>query len=425
MATYNNKIDVINKLKVYTSIKNSKSINVEGENSIGSLSSNNNDEIGYLLDIIVGTLGTTYLTSIISGVLGKFIPKSSKDVRNIMLSNLTNNNLPILPQTIQIPVAMLDLFGLFKNDPNSTQGLNSYPNDGFTKDFYNNCLKKPNQVHIYKSLNFKYIENLKVVEVSNQKSDDTNSFFNALLPTQIIDSKQLIAEVLNNIFSTLNKNKSKSDLTNEIQLDKILNKLTKDTFEDNQIFIFNDTEVNDLERELQNKINGVTTYDYVCGEIEAFLNVDDFNNEVDLINNLITMNADVNTRLDSIVNKSTENSLLTTDNKAAIKDNFFKKFIKSILNVLIKTLFLGPLGLILLILSNPSLVNGFNGIVDVLKNIKESLKKILCNIKKILVDFIFSLFRKEILKIVIPVFKQIVLEKKQSTVKIINSLATF
>lgn len=426
MATFNNKNDVINQLKVFTSIKNSTTINNDSESSLSSLSSNKNDEIGYLLDIIVGTFGTTYLTNIIGGVLGKFIPTYSSSIRNIMLDNLTSNNLPIVSQTLQIPIKLIDMFGLFKNDPNSSEGLTSYSNDGFSKDFYNECLRKPNQDYLYNGLTFKYKETLNVVEVINSSSNDSNTFFKNLIPSNIIDSKHLISTILNKIFSTLNSNKSKTNLTNEIQFEKILDKLINNTTEDTQLFTFTDSEISDLENELQNKIKGITKYDLVCGDIESFLPLDDFNAQVNLLDILTKDNtANLNNVFDNIINKSTEKNLSPTDNKTAIKDNFFKKFIKYILHSLIQSVFLSPLNIILLIISNPTLLTSVNGLIDMLKNVKEFLKQILCNIKKILVDFIFMIFRKEVLKIVIPVFKQIVLEKKESTAKIVTSLATF
>lgn len=426
MATFNNKNDVINQLKVFTSIKNSTTITNDSENSLSSLSSNKNDEIGYLLDIIVGTFGTTYLTNIIGGVLGKFIPTYSNSIRNIMLDILASNNLPIIGQTLKIPIGLIDLFGLFKNDPTSSEGLTSYPNDGFSKTFYNECLRKPNQNYIYNGLTFKYKETLNVIEVINNSSTDSNLFFNNLIPTNIVDSKYLISTILNKIFSTLNSNKSKKDLTNDIQFEKILDKLINNTTEDSQLFNFTDSEIIDLENELQNKIKGVTKYDLVCGDIESFLPLEDFNNIVNLLDVLSKDNtADLNNLFDGVINKSTEKSFSPTDNKTAIKDNFFKKFIKYILNSIVQSVFLSPLNIILLIISNPILLTSVNGLIDMLKNAKEFLKQILCNIKKILVDFIFNIFRKEVLKIVIPVFKQIVLEKKESTAKIVTSLATF
>lgn len=250
----------------------------------------------------------------------------------------------------------------------------------------------------------------------------TNSFIDNLT---IIDEKEFTASVMESMYGTISNSskKTKKQLLEEERIRSLINKL----IESDSVANISDAELEELNRLADNKFSGVVPIDVGCSIIDGILGLDDINT---LINNNLgnTNPLSVGNAFDSAMENSFGNKpdQINPTNKNAIRDGFFKRLLKTILNAIVLALTSTPQIRVLLML-----LNGFknNDNVDFPSDSTDDINSqknfTNCLAKKttgLLNEFIFNLLKTELLKIIIPVAKLLVKEKLQAFFRIIQSL---
>ena len=125
---------------------------------------------------------------------------------------------------------------------------------------------------------------------------------------------------------------------------------------------------------------------------------------------------------------STSNPDKAKEDFQTIKDGFFKKLIKTIVNVLVFSITATPQIRLLISLFDTFKNNGVVQIGDPVEDIKNRQNLISCLSKKTkstIIEYLFNAVKSEMLKLIVPVSKIIIREKVNQYLGIIKSLISF
>lgn len=430
MSFVNDKKSIVNEISVLNSI--GKTAELPDLNFTLSSVNTKNEPIPFMLDLLTTMVGSEALQRTMGQVMTKFIRGVEPELKsNLKKQNSTFNSDKQVPAGFasgyQVPTKKIDLFGKLKTDPSSAEGNLTYqPNpNSFDQKAYN-AVANPNTDIVFGNLKMNYSDatdnfTFKPVNPSETIGTFTNSFIDNMT---VIDEHEFTTTVMDSIYGTISKaaKKSKAALLEEEKIKSLINKLTKE----DAFASISDEELEELQRLAFNKSSGIVPVDVGCSIIDSILNLDD-------INALITNNVG---NIDPVsvgnsYNTAMENSFGRVPaqnnpaNKNAIRDGFFKRLIKTIVQTIIEAITSTPQIRVLIAIvkgfknGNPSFPSNITDDLNSNKNYVNCLGKVAGGL---LNEFIFNLLKVELLKIIIPVAKFLVKEKIQAFIRVIQSL---
>lgn len=432
MSLIDKKKNIFTTIGAYSSMGDTKK---QPEPTIKFSSINNGkDIVPLLLDILKVTVGSKALQDLTGEVFGKFIdiiePQLKTTLKNQTIQYNSNDKLPndFKQNGYEIPLKNIDINNKFKVDPKTKSGnlvydqsvpsfdnsaYDAIQNSGTDIKFGNLSLNYNNT-----SNSFNYKPNLEN-NSDPSISDFTTSFIDN---TTIINKKEFITKTLNSIYGTISntENKTLEEISNELQVEKMIENLIND----DDSFSLTSEELNQIQKDAEDIRNGGIYYDMGCGLMEAKLSIDDFANLINSISGSTDTHG-IGKALNDSIDKSLEGNEGLANNSDTVRDGFFSRLFKKILNTLVQAITTAPQIRTIL-----GIVSGFqnNGKIDI-GNPKEDLKKfkafLICMIKKameMLNKFIYDIVVGFLISLITPLLKKIVKEKINQYSQTIKSL---
>jgi len=220
-------------------------------------------------------------------------------------------------------------------------------------------------------------------------------------------------------------NKDKKTLENEIQIDDIINRILDaddDDVIDDSYFSFSNDETQDIEYRARMRRNGIKVLTS-CGNLEAKVPMDtltDLNNEFDAINtNLSTgeyneiFTTVLRNGLDSLADASAENA--QEQDKLSVKINFIEDMLKQLMTAIINAV-LSPKLIVIFALNHQIMYGeGFDNIQDFMKKNKWLITLVLESVRDVITSILLAKVLKEIKKLVAENMIKIQIEKIKAT----------
>jgi hypothetical protein len=286
-------------------------------------------------------------------------------------------------------------------------------------------------------------ETIRVSTTTQSKNLRVREFIKILLNrTQILDLRLLSLELLNVIYGTTVSSTGigKDYLTDQIKFKKYVDKLTNQfsleeendiTIIDDGFFVFNKSDIDDINKEVDSIVRGVNSVDLGCGFGENFVDLNDlidFNNSNNNIDYPYFMENNITQEFKTLVS----NSILAgpgEDNKSSIENNIFGNMLNNLLSVIIKFFTLNPMMvLIRQILSRftNGVINNYNQTKSLTSRpidqlFRDSISWLKCIWKRVwswIIEFIFNLIKPEILRLVAVLTAKIIDEKTKNKFKL-------
>lgn len=432
MSIINDKKSIITDISVLSSI--GKTVDIPDANFTYPSVSNKNEPIPFMLDLLTALIGSEALTRTTGEIMTNFVRKIEPDLKQSLKKQVvTFNSDQTLPSGFtgagyELPVKNIDIFSKLKTDPSSQAGGLLYASEpnGFDKTAYNAITASGSDV-TFNNITMNYDESNDSVTVKPTNTSDTiGNFLNTYIDgLKIIDEKEFTTQVLNAIYGTLSSSTNKP-LTSIIQEEKINTLVDKISQGENNLTISED-ELREIQNNAANKLKNVVPVDVGCSIVDSKLSLED-------IGALISGNTSTNdpmtigNNFDNLMVNSfgTVPNQINPQNKNAIRDGFFKRLIKTIVNALTMALTSTPQIRVLF-----TLVKGFknNNDVSFSTNIEDDINSqknfISClsnNVGELINEFIFNLLKTELIKLIIPVTTVIIREKILSYIRIIQNL---
>lgn len=422
--SYLENISLVNRIKVFT-ILGAKS------NDSFNFNSNllSNDPIKLLLDLLGTILGTGFIKTLFAKLIVSFIKELEPLIKDqFKRNNISNSsNQPTYNFLLPVPMSLLDFNDMFKQDPNTVEGRNLMPNNSFQFDFYNNVLNGNNNGNYFSNqMNVNYSNSTNIALISNNNPISTLSRQKQLdlmvdsIP--LLDANFIAVMVIDAIFGNISKKKSINGIKNDLLLDNIINNIIEDK-DDKETFSLTIENLQKLNDDANKIKKGINVLDFGCGETN-----------LSLPNNFLddNINIDLVLKVESALNTSLNNSGVA--NNEAITNNYYNNITKKLLLIMIKNLLFSPQMIIFLLVQNKLIHNKYinintniniNEIINIIELIKDNfglIKFLICYIKNRFLEYMFNFFKTQLLKLILPVLKKILIEKLIAYKKSITSL---
>jgi len=247
------------------------------------------------------------LNRIISTILIQFFPELIRIIKEGIIKALKESllcpsdfTIPTPTPFIELKVSELDHSGLLKLDPETTPGKILFGSiDKDLNHFVRFVLSNPNIKHDWKGIIYlTYNENSEMlrVDINDSYSNKTYDKFTKdyIDNTDLISVNNLIPNVMNEMYGTIDANINTIDFQSIVDnekinktIDKILDSdpCSEEFIVDDSFFVFSNDELLGIEEVSNNKKSGITVIDYGCSPYLA--NVE--------ISTLISMYDEINT----------------------------------------------------------------------------------------------------------------------------------
>jgi hypothetical protein len=426
-----------NKRKIFTTIGAFASLNQEGkklrQTDLFPSINVKKDVVPYLLDVLKVVAGTEAIKEAVGQMFTKVIdeaePKLKTALKKQFIQSNSNDNLPqsFTDNGITLPVKNIDNSGKLKVSPSSDDGNLIYDKSKPNFDsIAHNAILNSGTEKGFNNMSIKYdsITDNFTIKPSGITTNIGAYFTTFIDNTELLNKKELLSNVMDNVYGTLAKKQKKTveqvydELQTELLLEQLLN--------DDDSFEISQSEYDALLQKANEMVNGVVNYNMGCGLMPASLSFDDLSSFVSNISGSTDPFA-VGNAFEATIDQSTSGSTAATtaENKQTIKDGFFQKIIKTLTVKMLQAITTAPQVRVLFGMMS-SLQN--NGQV-LLTNAKEDMKKFKICIKcmakeilKIIGEFIFMLAVTYLMILLTPVIKKIIKEKINQYVDIIKSL---
>lgn len=438
MGLINDKRNVFTTIGAYNSLK--ENLDLPDPTNVFSSINNKKDVLPFLLDVLkvsVGTDGLKELTGeMVTNMTTQIEPKLKTSLRK-QVTDFNSGN--ALPQSffggIEVPVKNIDIYGKLKINPASDEGSLLYNNNtpNFDKSAYQAIQNAGTDVTFGNLIiNYNSSRDSFIFKPTPESSTGTiGNWFNSFIGgINILDKKEFLTKVLDGFYGSLSKKTGKSlkQLKNELMLNKYLENIDVDGYE---IPAHEYADIDDIAQQIA---NGVRLYDMGCGLMEVSLPFSGFNETVTDVFNSTSPYANANT-LEQTINKSAGNNedvqTRINNNKQTIRDNFFERLLKLILNIIIQSLILTPQVRAILIIRDGIINNGVPRIGNIWDNIKQEIDSIRTlikclgdDIKKIIYEFIFNLIVTFLIALLKPIIVKIIREKINQYLGVLKSLVS-
>jgi hypothetical protein len=433
MSLVNDKKGIITDISVLNSI--GKTAKLPESNFTYPSVNTKNEPIPFMLDLLTAAIGSEALQRATGNIMTKFIRSVEPDLKTSLKkqSNSPNSDQPLpagFNAGYSAPVKKIDLFNKLRTDPNSSAGNLTYADNpnGFDKKAYQAILTPGSDV-VFGNLKMNYddvTDEMTFKPVSN--SGTMGSFVNDYIDNlTIINEKEFTTNVMEVIYGTTSKAGKKPN--NFLVEEEKFRKLIEQLIEGAETAGISDAELDAIQKLAQDKFNGIVPVDVGCSIIDSSLSLEE-------IAALISANTGSTDPVfvGNNYNKLMENSFgknpaqVNPQNKNAVRDGFFKRLIKTILNAIVFALTSTPQIRVLMMLlngfKNNDNVNFPGSPIDDINSQKNFVKCLSDSAGEMLNKFIFNLLKTELVKIIIPVAKILLKEKITAFIRIIQSLFT-
>lgn len=433
MGIIDDKKTIFTEIGAYNSAKD----NIEIPENTNSLSSINNSKepVPFFLDLLTTLNGSQALQNTTGELMTSFVKDVEPTLKDDLKKQTTNFNSDSTVTSgfvngYRINATDIDSFGKLKTDPASQMGgvLYADNDNNFDKKSYEAIINPGTDVE-YNGLDIKYNESDDTFTYKPTNSSVTiGDFFNIFISGLIIiNYNEFTSRVLNLIFGTIssNQNKTEQQLIAEEKLTKTLEKYVSES----ESTIITDDELIDIEKKAKNKLDGINYVDVGCGLIRNNVTLNTLD---DLITNTKNSNDPygVGVQYGNLIDNSgdDEQSEGSKKNKGTIKDGFFKKLINNIVMILVESVTVTPQIRALFAIYNGMKNNDNLEVNDPVTDLNNQQNLVNCltkTTKATINEFLFDLIKKEMLKLIIPVSKAILMEKVNQYINIIKSLIGF
>lgn len=429
MGVIDDKKGIFTEIGALLSAKESRKL-PDSNNSISSIN-NSKEPIPFMLDTLGVLSGSESLKKATGEMMTDFIRDNEDTLQQAVLENAKDQNsdqpLPndFINDGYSLELEKIDTFGDLKTDPSSNIGDMTYGSTPNTLDkkIYEAIVADGAPVSAGAvELTYDNITDQIIVKPTNASAtigEFIDDFVSNLI---IINEPVIIAQVMNLLFGTINKNQNQT-IKQSIKTEKVYRTINK-IISENENIIITDDELKDIENIAQQRVSGINNLDVGCSILQTELSVDNLNILVSTITGttdpLTVGNAYVNA-----LNSSYNNDIRGNNNDQAIRDGYFKRLINGIVTILVAAVTVSPQMRMLF-----AITSGFNSgsvilndPVDDLNNRRKLANCLAKAVKKAINEFIFNLLKKELLKLIVPITKQILREKIIQYIGIIKSLA--
>lgn len=433
MGLVDEKKDVFTTIGAYTSLNEEQDL-PETSNTFNSI--NNENDIGsFLLDVLGVTVGTTALQKLTGELFTNFADSAEPQLKAATKKQLIDyNSGDPLPESfkngVSVPAKDIDVQGKLKTNPSSSGGDLLYDNSSpnFDQKAYQAISNAGTDVQ-YNNVLINYDSNsdkFKFKPTSGSQNQNIGDWLtNFTDQTEFLNKKEFSTNVLNNVFGSVSANQDKSveELSNELEVDKLLEKLISG----DESFNLSEDDLNEILEKSRELKDGVVTYDMGCEIIETELPIDELKNLISNISGSTDpdqVGGEINNTLDNSF-EGTENEETGNENQETIRNGFFARILDFIKLELVKALTLTPQSRMLFAVSSSFQNNG----IPQIGNPKEDLERFKVYIKclmkdalALLYEFIFNLIVTYLVKLISPVIKKIIREKINQYIGVIKSL---
>jgi hypothetical protein len=394
---------------------------------------NKNDTIGFLLDTLSVVAGAAALQVLVGELFVNFASKVESPMKVALKKQfIQNNSTASLPSYfksngsgIALDMVSVDSKGKLQQPKTSLlYDQSKVTFDGKLKDSI--VSESPTEIN---GLSMTYKPSLDKLVVKSTAASESSTvgdwFGNFIDNSELINKQELVANVMNTIYGTIDSNSDKTveQLYQEQQMSQMLDNIGND----DDSFTLSQEELDDAMKKAQDLKNGVVVYDLGCGMYEVSMSMDDITT---LVNSVVS-SSDPNAVGNTITNAfsgsvSTNPSVETTDeNKEAMKDGFLKKLLDIIKKILVEALTTSPLVRVLMGIFSAIQNNGVALItkpIDDFKKFKSLIKCLTDEMKKEISKFIFNLILTYLMALLAPVIKEIIKEKINNYLTVLKSL---
>jgi len=431
MSIVNDKKGIIIDISVLNSI--GKTAKLPDSNFTYPSINTKNEPIPFMLDLLTATIGSEALQRATGNIMTKFIRSVEPDLKTSLKkqSNSPNSD-QSLPAGFSAgytaQVKKIDLFNKLRTDPSSNAGSLTYADNpnGFDKKAYQAILTPGSDV-VFGNLKMNYDDITDEMTFKPVSSSGTiGSFVSDYIDNMtIINEKEFTMNVMEVIYGTGSKSIKKPN--NFLVEEEKFRKLIEQLIEGSETAGISDNDLAAIQKLAEDKFNGIVPVDVGCSIIDSSLSLDE-------ISALISANTGSTDPVfvGNNYNKLMENSFgknpsqVNPQNKNAVRDGFFKRLIKTILNAIVFALTSTPQIRVLTMLlngfKNNDNVNFPANPADDINSQKNFVKCLSDSAGEMLNKFIFNLLKTELVKLIIPVAKVLLKEKITAFIRIIQSL---
>lgn len=401
--------NIINTLKLYSSISNSNII----DNSFNDLIPNTNDPIDFIIDIIKVTAGENTLETVTQNVLSRILKQKQLDLLSDKIYESLAKNLPekttlpnqIKQDGIKMPIKSFDATDSFRK-VGITGSTASKNTNKFFDSMTKNVLPTPNV-----DVTLLGLPNTQGITVKyNDQSNDATFKFPDIEQSAIVDllketigplfsADVVINEIMNILFRM---DTSKEDA----QLLTLVRSYTK--YENKEVFKLDLKKLLDVE--LDSELKGLKV------DTSCFIeNIQITQQQIDAVIQAPTIES---------FNALVPNEITIGNFKNDYHKNIIKSIIEALLNMIIKQP--GVLFFINIFKKISDVNFDFStsiSIPDIIENFKKVLENVFDEIYKDVFCIIFNFIKKYIIKLVVQVTIQFLREQLEKRGKILESLS--
>lgn len=405
------------------------------ENSLSSIN-NSREILPFIIDILTVVIGSQALQrtlgELFTNVFDTVEPATKDAIKNTSNSYNSSQTLPSSFNTsgYDIPLNAIDSNKKLQTDPNSNAGALLYGTTNVNTFDYKvyEAIQTPSTNVNYNNIIINYNETTDTINIKPQVPSQTiNTFITDYIDdSSILPRDAFVGDIINGIYGTLSseQNLPLNDLILNEQIDSLIDKINAEE----ESLIFTQEEQEEFEQRAENKSKGVDIYmTSCCGVITASTTIEEISGLTNIINNF---DPEIigNGFSDLLDNSFPSDQTTSEEDNRTIKDAFFKRLIKLILNTLLKKTILTPEIRTFFIITEAFKNNNTVTPVDPLDFLRNNNNLIQCirdKIREIIIQFLFELVKRELIKLVIPLTKRILIEKLNQYIGILRSLVGF
>lgn len=397
---------------------------------------NKKDVIPFLLDTLKIVAGTEALKELMGKTFSELLETVETGMKVGLKKQFTqyNSNLTLSPNFtsgsgIIVNVSDIDPKGKLKISPSSEEGnlLFDNINDNFDSTAYDAILNAGVDTPFAgKNLILNYTALDDTMRIRPQSDQTIGDFFNDYIDdVDFINNNELTTYIIDKLFGTLSKstNKTSNEILEDLKLDQILDQIKN---QDTNPLIIKDVDLFYLENKARQIASGVTYSNLGCGQLESTLAFSGLTSLVSDISGSTDFNY-IGNRIEETLDSSisSEHSAVLDKNKTTINDNFFQKFMDSLINEVVKIFISSPQVRMLFSVMSALQNDGTVLLTNILNDMESLLVVIKCIIKdleKIIAEFIFKLVLTYLTKLITPVIERVIREKIKQYVDTLKSL---
>ena len=437
MGIIDDKRNVFNQIKTYSTIGQTVDIPKNKDELIKSINTQKNDVMGFLTDILKTVAGSAAIKELTGQLLTTFLDDAEQTIKTSVKSQLTqfdaNVQLPIdfINNGVNVKAPKIDLTNKLKVDPNSNIGdlLYDKTNINFDKVSYDAIVADGTEIN-FNNLKVKYNS---LVDEFNYKPNISSPNVNIgewvgdyVDNTEFINKKEFVSNILNDLYGTVSKSQDKSieSIIDDLKINGLIDNFINNNGENISL---TPEELKKIENNAKEIKNGIINFNMTCGLVSAELPLSGLTSLIETISGstdpFVTANAIDNTLNNTFEN--TNNDEVIKNNKTSINDNFFSRLIQFLKTEFSKIVAVSPQARMLLSVTSSFKNEGIPQLGDIEQDLnyyKNIMKCIIKDLLTILYKFMFTMAIGLLMTLLKPILKKVTKEKVEAYKNIITSL---